>query len=97
MHEFRTLTQSKEFYKNVKKTQVKNYVKDQLYRAAFSICLNLAEGNHRNGKDRKRLFVYALTSLREVQTILDVEELDHLKIQADKLGASLYLLSKNCY
>ena len=97
MHEFKTLTLSKEFYKNVKRTKVKNYVKDQLYRAAFSICLNLAEGNHRSGKDRKRLFVYALTSLREVQTIIEVEELGHLSKEADKLGASLYRLTVNCY
>ena len=97
MHEFRTLTQSKKFYQNVKKATVKGYVKDQLYRAAFSICLNLSEGNHRSGKDRRRLFLYALTSLREVQTIIEVEELDHLSHQADRLGASLYRLTKNCY
>ena len=97
MHEFRTLTLSKQFYKDVKRTKVKSYVRDQLYRATFSICLNLSEGNNRRGGDRRRLFTYALTSLREVQTIIEVEELDHLSGKADQLGASLYRLTVNCY
>ena len=92
---FRTLDLAKNLYRGVKQTKVKGHVRDQLNRSSLSVCLNLAEGTQRNSsKERKRFFNIALTSLREVQTIIDVEDLNHLVQYADKVGASLYCL---CY
>ncbi len=62
----------------------------------MSVCLNLAEGNNRNGlKDRKKFFNIALTSHREVQALIEMEELSELTKLAD-IGVQLYLLHQNC-
>ena len=65
-------------------------------RASLSVCLNLAEGNAKlSHKDRKRFFNISLASLREVQALIEVEELESLFPFADKLGASLYCLCRS--
>lgn len=97
MTHFRTYQSSILFYKLVKEERLKGELRNQIERAALSICLNLSEGNDRTGlKDRKRFFNMALTSLRECQTIIMIEELNRLYSTADKLGAELYLLNKHC-
>lgn len=69
------------------------YAKDQLRGAAFSIALNLSEGAARNGlKDRLRFYNISLASLREVQSIIKLEDLKSLEQKADQLGACLYKL-----
>jgi four helix bundle protein len=69
------------------------YSRDQLRRASFSIALNLAEGYGRESlKDRVRFYSIALGSLREVQSIIQAEELTHLAERADHLGACLWKL-----
>jgi four helix bundle protein len=47
---------------------------DQIERAGTSIVLNLAEGNRRAGKDRRRFFVYAQGSGAEVKAALEVAD-----------------------
>ena len=44
----------------------------QLRRAGISVVLNLAEGNGRSGRDRKRFFRIAKGSLGEVEAALQV-------------------------
>ena len=85
-------------YQSLKKENLRGAVKDQIIRASMSVCLNLAEGNNRDGvKDRKRFFNMALTSHREVQALIKMEDLKSYTELADKLGAQLYQLHKNCY
>ena len=43
-------------------------------------------------KDRLRFYSISLGSLREVQSVIELEELEHLKAVADQLGACLYKL-----
>jgi four helix bundle protein len=90
---FRTHSLAVEFYKDCKRISLPAYAKDQLRRAAFSVALNLAEGAARNGlKDRLKFYNISLASLREVQSIIKLEDLTHLEQKADHLGASLYKL-----
>ena len=90
---FRTHTAAVEFYKDCKKTMLPAYIKDQLVRASMSVALNLAEGAGKTSmKDRIRFYTMSLGSLREIQSIIELEELNHLSSKADILGASLYKL-----
>ena len=47
---FHTYQLAKKLYQDCTKMKVKNYVRDQLESASFSVCLNLAEGS---GKSKK--------------------------------------------
>jgi len=97
MATFRTLELAKEFHKLVNNLSLTCHLRDQLYRAATSIPLNLAEGNSRpTAKDKKRFYRTAYASLKECQTILELASIDDEVItkKADHLGASLYKLTK---
>jgi four helix bundle protein len=97
MKAFRTLDLAIEFYKRVEKLSLAGHLKDQLYRAATSIPLNLSEGNARpTSRDKKRFYQIAYASLKECRTILLlVSDRDpELEIMADHLGACLYKLMK---
>ena len=84
-----------ELYRECKKIQLKAFMKDQLLRAMSSVALNLAEGNVRNGlKDKRKFFNIALSSLREVQCICELEDIHRLKSSLDQLGAMLYVLNR---
>src|ERR1700733_1735035 len=90
---FRTKELSIQFYKEVKKLKLPHYVRDQLNRASFSICLNLSEGAGRKYfKEALRFYSYALGSMREVQVILEAEDINHLKSQANHLAGCIYKL-----
>ena len=92
---FRTHTMAVEFYKQAKQQRLPAYIKDQLLRATMSIALNLAEGSAKPSlKDRVRFYTIALGSLREAQSIIQLEQLKTLAEAADHLGASLYKLVK---
>ncbi len=92
---FRTHTLAKEFYKDCKQITLPAYAKDQLRRAAFSIAFNLAEGSSKEStKDRVRFYSISLASLRESQSIIELEDLKYLQAKADHLGASLYKLTR---
>jgi four helix bundle protein len=93
---FRTYQLAKLLYGDCKKTCLPSYLKEQLLRAASSICLNLAEGTGRaSRRDQQRFYSIALGSLREVEAILGLEggipesTLD----LADHVGACLYRLT----
>ncbi len=64
----------------------------------MSIALNLAEGRERTTlRDRRRFFNIAFSSLREVQAIMLIENLDNTEHYnlLDKLAAHLYKLIQN--
>jgi four helix bundle protein len=68
---------AKLFHQEIKvliaENQLSHLEKDQLYRASFSIALNLAEGSGRFSKrDRKNFFVIARSSVFECVAILDI-------------------------
>ncbi len=95
MKTFRTLDLAIEFYELINTVSVSGSLRDQLYRAASSISLNLSEGNAKSSaKDKRYFFQTAYGSLRECQTIfklLKVQDQEILK-KADHLGACLYKL-----
>ena len=79
-----------------KRTKLKAFMRDQLLRASSSVALNLAEGNaRRTQKDRLRFFNIALSSLREVQMICILEDLEKLAQKADRLGGMIYALNRS--
>jgi len=93
MKNFRTYQYAKVLYKKSKTVKLKYYIKDQLLRASSSVCLNLVEGSARNGtKDRLRFFNIAFASLREVQSIIDIENIEQLERDADVVAAHIYKL-----
>ncbi len=95
MKNLRSLELAKTLYKQCKHQPVKGAIRDQLERASLSVCLNLAEGSAKDSpKDRRRFYVIALGSLREVQTIIEIEGLPLMK-EADVLGAHVYKLTRS--
>ncbi len=98
MKNFRTLQLAVAFYHSVVGLKLPHHLKDQLLRASSSVALNLAEGRGKpTTRDQLKYFHIAMGSLRESQAVLllttDVEP--SLKSQADRLGASLFLLIRN--
>jgi four helix bundle protein len=90
---FRTYDLAISFYKSCKQIQLPYSMKDQLMRAASSISLNLGEGSAKfSKKERIRYYSIAFASIREVQTIIELEGLKDLHPEADRLAASLYRL-----
>ena len=95
---FRSYDLAVRFHRSCKTVQGPIYLKNQLQRASSSIVLNLAEGSAKPTlKDKRRYYFLALGSLRECQAALDIASRydPELLIQADLLGAHLYLLCKN--
>lgn len=95
MKTFRTLELAIEFHKLVNKLELNGHLKDQLFRAATSIPLNLSEGNARpTSKDKKRFYQIAYASVKECQTIFRLMPDPNPEIEkaADQLGAHLYKL-----
>lgn len=91
---FRTKDLAVDFYKECKTRKLPHYAKDQLLRASFSVCLNLSEGSGRKYlKEAMRFYSYALGSIREVQVILEAEDISHLKQKADQIAACVYKLT----
>ena len=87
---------AKDLYLACKKTPLKGNARDQLSRAALSICLNLSEGSAKqSAKERRRFYYIALGSQREVHCILDLEQLSYLTQTSDVLGASIYRLIRS--
>ena len=94
---FRSYNLAVELYRACQTIKVPAYVKDQLMRAASSVALNLREGSAKPGpKDRRRFYLIAFASLREVQAITDLEQERCAKLvaEADVLAAHLYRLTR---
>lgn len=82
-----------ELYQLAKQQHLPRHLKDQLVRASSSVALNLMEGwGRRTEKDRSHFFTIAFGSLREVQSIIKLEDLSALESKADHLGACIYRL-----
>jgi four helix bundle protein len=92
LQNFRSYQLAVQLHKECKARALPYYLKDQLLRASSSIALNLSEGGARStSKDRKRFYVIVFASLREVQALIDLEDiLETLRSQADSLGAQFF-------
>ena len=96
MKEFRTLKLAMEQYQKIKNLELKGEIRDQIERAALSVCLNLSEGNARlYKKDRRRFFNISFASQKEVQMVMCLQGLVGLMGPADKLAAHLFKLQMN--
>lgn len=83
-----------ELYQLAKRAHLPRHLKDQLVRASSSAALNLMEGwGRRTHKDRQHFFTIAFGSTREVQSIIELENLEQLRDKADHLAACLYKLT----
>jgi four helix bundle protein len=86
----------KKQYRVLKKFHLHPSIENQLRRASLSVCLNLAEGTAKSGlRDRKRFFNIAYTSQKEVQMIIELEEINQAKDIANQIAAQLYRLQQN--
>jgi len=93
---FRSYHLAVALYKSCKQLSLPSHRKDQLLRAASSVVLNLSEGSAKpTPRDRQRYYSIAFASLREVQSVIDLEqgEAGKLEPQADTLGAHLFRLT----
>ena len=98
MKNFRTYQLAVLFYRSCTSLNLKGDARDQLTRAARSIVLNLAEGRARaTRKDQLRFFNIAMSSARECQAVLTLENLESEKAwyELDSLAVSLYRLIRN--
>lgn len=99
MHHLRSYQLAVQFYRDAKDTKLPRYIKDQFQRAALSIVLNLSEGTgKRTMPDRLRFFQIAMGSIRECQSILEIESEAFTATQRDLLdhvAASTFKLIKN--
>lgn len=98
MRTFRTLELAIEFHRLVEKLAIQGHLRDQISRAATSVCLNLSEGNaKRSVKEKKRFYQTAYASAQECKTILKLSYVsDTTAIDtADKLGAYIFNLLKS--
>ena len=94
--QFRTYQLSLELYRSVKTVDLPFHLKDQISRAASSICLNLAEGSAKpTVRDRMKFYAIAFGSCREVQAVIQMEGLTELFSIADQVAAHLYRLCKS--
>lgn len=95
LQKFRTYELSVQFYRECKEVKLPHAIRDQLMRAASSVSLNLAEGSAKpSRKERLRYYSIAFGSIREIQAIIRLEELNQLHSRADHLAASLYKLAR---
>ncbi len=89
-----------EFYKMVRAKALPCGLRGQLQRASSSVALNISEGWGRaTPLDRRRFFQIAFGSIREVQSIVQLEP-EHFNEKErdtlDHLAASVYKLIRNC-
>ena len=96
MQNFRTHQLAKELFRKSRNVKLRAPYKDQFERAMLSVPLNLAEGSGRDSNaDRRRFYQIALGSLREVQALIDILEINELKKDADVLGGLVYSLCRS--
>ena len=96
MKNFRTYQLSLNLVREGRSIELSGCYRNQFQRALLSIPLNLAEGSAKTSNaDRKRFYTIALGSLREVQAIIEILEIESLRKSADEVGASLYRLTRS--
>lgn len=84
-----------ELYQLAKEQKLPRHLKDQLVRSSSSVALNLLEDwGRKTEKDRMHFFTMAFGSIREVQSIIMLENLVALNKKADHLAACLYKLTR---
>ena len=94
---FQAFQIAKEIYASCKLLRLPNFLRDQLLRASSSVALNLAEGSgKRTEKEQERFYSIAPGSLREVEAVLELENVfdRELLAKVDRLGAMLFSLSR---
>lgn len=95
LRNFRCHSEAVKLYKLCKSVKLRAFMRDQLLRASSSVALNLSEGNgRRTQKDRLRHFNIALSSLREVQSVCQLEQLPQIEKKADQLAAMVFVLNR---
>lgn len=78
MKQFRALNLRVDFSAHGGLMKIKGHLRDQLFRAATSIPLNLSEGNARgSAKEKRNFFQTAYASLRECQTIFELIDMNN--------------------
>ena len=99
MRHLRSYQLATEFYQQAKGVKLPSYIKDQLRRASLSIVLNISEGTGTKSMlDRVRFFQIAMGSIRECQSIIEVEGnafSPDQKDLIDHLAASTFKLIHN--
>jgi four helix bundle protein len=97
LKDFRTYQLATQFYRLCNEMTLPRHLRDQLLRAASSVCLNLAEGSAKpTKKDQVRFYFIAFGSLRGCQAVLSLSgclDSDALDL-ADHVGACLYRLTR---
>ncbi len=97
---FTTLKLAIKLHLKCQKLKMKSYLKDQLERASSSVALNLSEGNARHTTaDRKKFFVIAYASLKEVEVVLMLCGLENSDVHrhVHSVGGSIYRLIQRCH
>jgi len=95
MKNFKTYHLSVDFFHELSNVKIPFYLQDQLYRAASSITLNLAEGSgKRTAKDQKKFFYQAYGSYKECKAIFDLMNIKNKNLESklEILGAHLWKL-----
>ena len=101
MHNLKSYQLAVQFYREAKAIKLPHYIKDHLRRAALSIVLNLSEGTGKGSMpDRLRFFQIAMGSIRECQSITELEPQAFTQPQIDlldHLAASTFKLIRNSH
>ena len=98
MKKFIAYEKAVKFYHLASRVKLPYYLRDQLLRASSSVALNLREGAAKlQAKEQRRFYNIAMGSLRESQTILELQAVTDSKTLnlADDLGAVIYRLIKS--
>ena len=99
MHHLKSYQLAVEFYGVAKGIVLPHGLKNQLTRAASSVALNISEGTgKRSMRDRVRFFEIAMGSIRECQSVTDLEPEAFTSQQIDlldHLAASTFKLIRN--
>ena len=96
MENFRTLKLAKLVYQDLESVRLPSYARNQLRRAAYSVVLNLAEGNgYKSQLQRRKFFEIAYGSAQELKHGLSVFTCGmKLTNEVDALCAHLYNLKR---
>lgn len=99
MHHLRSYQLAVQFYGEAKGVKLPNGLKNQFTRAASSVALNLSEATGKSSmRERVRFFEIAMGSIRECQSITELERdsfTEQLLDLLDHLAASTFKLIRN--